>query len=213
MGLEARGWRLGIGGWGLAKYAVFVAALACVCVRLAALDLSVDDSDLRRALRIARGDSRALTAFHRPYLIQVAAGDLQQIEVVTELRRAVLSAEDRNRIGEPADAAVRRLEQTRAPFRGRVALILHARFSPQTAYVTLPQYELNVSSPAGPAERVLDLRRTPNYSTGGRNTFLAGADVEAVFDAATIGQTKRRVAVVLDRKELAAVSVDFASLE
>ena len=147
--------------------------------------------------------------------MQVAAGDLQQIEVVTELRRAVLlSAEDRHRIGEPADAAVRRLQQALAPFRGRVALILHARFSPQTAYVTLPQYELSVSSArTGPAERVLDLRRTPSYSTGGRNTFLAGADVEAVFEAAAIGQTKRRVAVVLDRKELAAVSVDFGSLE
>ena len=63
------------------------------------------------------------------------------------------------------------------------------------------------------APGVLDLRRTPSYSTGGRNTFLAGADVEAVFEAAAIGQTKRRVAVVLDRKELAAVSVDFGSLE
>jgi len=98
--------------------------------------------------------------------------------------------------------------------RGRVALVLHARFSPQTAFVTLPQYELRVSSsPGGPTERVLDVRRTPFYSTGGRNTFLAGADVEAFFDAAAIGQTKRRVAVDLGRKELAAVSVDFASLE
>ncbi len=205
------------GGCGLqARYAatVFVAILGCISGRLAAIDLTVDDADLRHAIRVARSDSRALTAFHRPYLIPVASGDLQQIEVVTELRRAVLSAEVRNRIGEPADAAVRRLQQALAPFRGRVAIILHARFSPQTAYVTLPQYELSVSStPAGPADRVLDVRRTPNYSTGGRSAFLAGADVEAVFDAAAIGQTKRRVAVVLDRKELAAVSVDFASFE
>jgi hypothetical protein len=193
---------------------VFVAALACITVRLAALDVSVDDADLRRASRIARGDSRARDAFHRTYTIQLASGDLQQIEVITELRRAVLLAADRNRVGEPEDAAIRRLQQALAPFRGRVALVLHARFSPQTALVTLPQYELRVSSlPSGPAERVLDVRRTPIYSTGGRNTFLAGADVEAVFDAAAIGQTKRRVAVDLDRKELTAVSVDFASLE
>ena len=80
--------------------------------------------------------------------------------------------------------------------------------------MTLPQYEIRLSSaPNGPAERVLDVRRTPLYSTGGRNTFLAGADVEAVFDAAAIGQIKRRVASYLDRKELAAVSVDFTSFE
>jgi hypothetical protein len=193
---------------------VFVVALACLTVRLTALDVSVDDADLRRAIRIARSDSRALAAFHRPYMIQVASGDLQQIEVVSELRRAVLSAEDRNRIGEPEDATIRRLQQALAPFRGRIALVLHARFSPQTAFVTLPQYEVRVaSSPGGPAERVLDIRRTPIYSTGSRNTFLAGADVEAVFDATAIGQLKGRVAIDLDRKELAAVSVDFASLE
>jgi hypothetical protein len=193
---------------------VFAAALACVTVRLVALDVSVDDADLRRAIRIARGDSGARAAFHRPYIVQIASGDLQRIEVISELRRAVLSAENGNRIGEPEDAAIRRLQQALAPYQGRVALVLHARFSPQTAFVTLPQYELRVSaSPSGPAERVLDVQRTPIYSTGGRNTFLAGADVEAFFDAAAIGESKRRVAIDLDRKELAAVSVDFASLQ
>ena len=113
--LGTRGWKTGgwkTGGWKTGGWkteclaALFVAALACLSVRLTALDVSIDDADLRRAIRIARGDSRALAAFHRPYMIQVASGDLQQIEVISELRRAVLSAEDRNRIGEPEDAAM-----------------------------------------------------------------------------------------------------------
>jgi len=192
----------------------YVIAAALIGVGVEAIELDVTDAALRRANTLARGDSRALTAFHRKYVIPVSKGELQEIEVITELRRAVSEAEQR-RVGEPEMATLRRLEQTLAPFKRRVSVVAHFRFSPQTAYVTLPLYE--VSIPAAPGSRddvrPLDLRRTPIYTGGRGNTFLAGADVEAVFDAAEIGQTRRRIVVGLQGKELAAASFDFASIE
>jgi hypothetical protein len=190
-----------------------IVAAALALAAMDALEVQITEADLKRAIALARGDSRALEAFHRPYVIPVTRGDLQTIEVVTELRRAVLSAAGGSRVGEPEAAVVRRLQQALAPHRGRVSVVAHFRFSPQTAYVTLPQYALTIpAAPGGPEVRPLDVRRTPIYQGGGGNTYLAGADVEAVFDGLQVGQTRRPVAVILEGKELAAVSIEFASL-
>jgi hypothetical protein len=195
------------------RAAVFVAA-ALICVTVDALELEVTEAALRRAISLARGDSRALAAFHRQYVNTVAKGDLQEIEVITELRRAVLATANCYQVGEPETAAVRRLQQVLSPFRGRVSVVAHFRFSPQTALVTLPLYDVAMpSTPGAPAVRPLDLRRTPIYTGEGRSTFLAGADVEAVFDGSQVGQTKRRVGVGLQGKELATVAIDFAAIE
>lgn len=188
-------------------------AAALICVGVEAIELDVADAALRRANALARGDSRTLTAFHRKYVIPVSKGELQEIEVITELRRAVSAAEHR-RVGEPEMATLRRLEQTIAPFKRRVSVVAHIRFSPQTAYVTLPQYDLSLHAAPGSRDvRPLDLRRTPLYTGSRGNTFLAGADVDAVFDAAEIGQTRRRIVISLQGKELAAASFDFASID
>lgn len=191
-----------------------VLAAALICVGVDAIELDVADAALRRANALARGDGRALTAFHRKYVIPVSKGELQEIEVITEFRRAVSEAEQR-RVGEPEMATLRRLEQTLAPFKRRVSVVAHVRFSPQTAYVTLPQYDVSIPDAPGSRDgvRPLDLRRTPLYTGSRGNTFLAGADVEAVFDAAAIGQTRRRIAVGLQGKELAGASFDFASID
>ena len=42
---------------------------------------------------------------------------------------------------------------------------------------------------------------------------MTGAIIEAVFDAASIGQTVRPVSVRLAEQELARVMIDFAKLE
>jgi hypothetical protein len=57
------------------------------------------------------------------------------------------------------------------------------------------------------------MRRTPFQTGAGTNTYLAGVDVEAVFDAAEIGQTRRRIVIGLQGKELAAAAFDFASID
>jgi hypothetical protein len=191
-----------------------IAAAALTIAGVDALELHISESDLRRAIALARGDRKALDAFHRPYVIHVPKGDLQEIEVVTELRRAVLATSEHPRVGEPQTAAVRRLQQMLAPHRGRVSVVGHFRFSPQTAYVTLPQYDITIAAVPGlPELRPVDVRRAPIYTGGRGNTYLAGADVEAVFDGAQAGATKRRIAITLQGKELAAVSVDFGSIQ
>jgi hypothetical protein len=196
------------------RLSAFVAAAALTIAGVDALELHISDAELRRAIALAHGNSKALEAFHRPYIIPVPKSDLQEIEIVTELRRAVLSAGERPRVGEPQTAAVGRLQQMLAPFRGRVSVVGHFRFSPQTALVTLPQYDMTMSAAPGlPEVHPIDVQRSPIYTGGRGRMFLAGADVEAVFDGVQVGQTKRRVVVTIQNKELAAVSADFGSIQ
>jgi hypothetical protein len=190
--------------------AVIAAGLACMGVD--ALELNVSETALRRAISLAGGDSAALAAFHRPYVIAVGKSDIHEVEVITEFRRAVSAA--RPRVGEPQYAAAQRLEQTLAPFRRRVSIVAHVRLSPQTALVSLPPYEVSIASmPGAPEIRPLDVRRTPIYAGGGGRTSLSGGDIDAVFDASEIGQAKRRVVIGLRQKELVAVSIDFSAIE
>jgi hypothetical protein len=200
------------------RLAAFVATAALTIAGADALELQITEADLIRAIALARGDSKALDAFHRPYVIAVPNSDVQEIEVVTELRRAVLSAADRNRVNEPQTAAVRRLQQVLDPHRGRVSIVAHFRFSPQTALVTFPQYDIAIVAGGGGNPRVnpesvpIELQRTPLYTAGRGSTFLAGGDVEAVFDGVQVGQRQRRILVTLQGKVLANVPVDFASI-
>jgi hypothetical protein len=191
------------------------AVLTCVGagVGVGAIELEVGDEAIRSALKIARGSSQSLGAFHRTYVRAISKSDLQEVEILTELRRAV-SAAERRQVGEADVDAVRRIMNAIAPFRQRVSIVARFRFSPQTALVSLPAYEVAIPAVPGSSEiRALDLRRTPTYQGAGRSTFLAGADVEAVFDAADIGQRQRRIVVRLDGEELGALSVDFASIQ
>ena len=62
----------------------------------------------------------------------------------------------------------------------------------------------------------LDVRRTPVYATGTTQkpgSSMYGATVEADFDVAAVGQTSRTVRVLLEGKELARATINFAQID
>ena len=72
----------------------------------------------------------------------------------------------------------------------------------------MPDIDLAFADPDAP--RAIDLRRAPIYALDGT---LIGADIEAVFTSASIGQTTHTVAVRLRDAELARAAIDFKDLD
>ncbi len=182
---------------------------------IAAIEPSISDQSLKRAIELGRGDERTLAAFHRRYVVPLPNEEIREIEVVTEFRRAVLAVEERRALAErlPETAELRRLRQIVEPFRNRVSILARARYSPQTALVTVPQYQITIAPGAGGSEiRPLDVRRTPQYVLGSA-TQLYGTDVEAIFDVAALARIRGRVVVRLPQRDLGAATIDFTSID
>jgi hypothetical protein len=85
-------------------------------------------------------------------------------------------------------------------------------------FIASPDYELAIGTPSGVLLPV-DTQLTPQFSTPYRNrqgktiTSLMGATVESLLPAQEIGQTSRPVAVTLDGKVIARITVEFNRLE
>ena len=178
----------------------------------AAIRLSLGSEDIDRALRIGKSSEAERARFHAPYIVSLNDATLQQIEVLTEFRRVVLESENRIRLGDHLFSTRQATDMLR-PWRGKLTLVLRLRFHPQNVYVSVPSYEIAIGAPAITA---IDVRRMPEYVLGGdprRGSALYGGVVEEDFDAAKVGQTTRPVRVVLDGKELAATTINFARVE
>ena len=65
-----------------------------------AILVSVTNSDLERALSIGRSSDRARTTFHSRYVVTLEGPTVEQIEVLTEFRRAVVVVEQRALAGD-----------------------------------------------------------------------------------------------------------------
>ena len=184
------------------------------------MNLSVSRADIERALSLARWPHTAVerTRFHDPYFVFAATAGLGefrtvvlQIEVVTEFRRVELLAEEHQQLNDNfgrggTDEVVRVMR----PWRGKVAIDVHLQLPDQND--PIPATDIAISGVgASPAHQV---SRAVAYA---RSTFpqqwLQGNMVEAVFDAAAIGQTSREVSVIVGGRELARASVDFSKLE
>lgn len=183
---------------------------------LRAIVLAPDSSDILRAMRLAREPKETRARFHAPYIFKLDDATVEQIEVITEFRRYVQTAEEQLRLGNWLFAqGTREAQDALRPWRGRLSIVARLRFHPQNVLVSIPPYEIQAG---GPAVTVLNVTRTPInglLATAPAGTFapMTGAIIEAVFDAASIGQTVRPVSVRLAEQELARMMIDFAKLE
>lgn len=183
------------------------------------LVLSVSGTEVERAQQLARSRESERQQFHRRYLVDLPDATVTQFEVITEFRRLVLLTEEHILRGDWLfSRGTRAAEQALMPFRGLVVIRSTIRFNPLNNYVTPPPYALAVGDPAAPSLAAIDTRVTPQFSTpfkqrGKTVTSLLGATLEADAHAAELGQTKRRLAVVFDGREIARTTIDFAQLD
>ena len=202
--------------------------MRCVCGLLTALTMAIllqgdvraiatalSEKDIDRALKLAQAPEQKRVLFHAPYIVRVNNAVVEHIEVVTEFRRCVLTAEEQLRMGNWL--FVHSLRDAQEKLRGwhqRVSLVARLRFHPQNSLSTIPPYVIEVV----PYVEPLTIARTPitalvSGRAGDFNAPLMGATIETVFDAAAIGQSRRPVTVWLPSREVARVSIDFTRLE
>jgi hypothetical protein len=192
---------------------------AAICLKAAAgpqaVDLTVGQNQIYRAIAIGRGSDADRTRFHERYRLPVGDATIERLDVLTAFRRVVVETERRVQWGDHMFGA-RQGDELIRPWRGKVTFVLRLRFHPMNVFVTAPPYEIAVGSPDLEA---LDVRSTPisalpaSNQKPGAHLALVGAIVEADFDAHGIGQTTRVVSVRLDGRELARATVDFSKLE
>ena len=195
----------------------FLAVLAVTPLH-AAIDLDVTAEDIERVLAIARMRDKERAPFHAPYIVKVDAPFVESVEVVTELRRVVLLAEERIRKGDHGFGySVTQARHAIAPWKQRVAFVARMRFHPQNNYVDVPNVEITLAGadgkPMGVLKQPILSLPTGTPAAAGDRLPVLGAMVEAVFDATTVGQTIREVIVWLEGKEVARTKIDLGKLD
>ena len=184
-----------------------------------ALVLSMSGSEIERAQQVARGRDSERQQFHRRYVFPLTDPAVTQIEVVTEFRRLVLITEEHIFRGDWLfSRSVKSAEEALASSRGRVTMRATVRFNPLNTYITPPPYLLAVTPNATGAPVALETQVTPQFSApfkarGKMVSSLTGATLEADAASAQLGQTTLAVAVLLDGKELARVTVELGKLD
>ena len=135
--------------------------------RPGAIDVTLSQPDIERALAIARSTEAERARFHSRYRLPVSDATVAQVEAMTEFRRVVIAGEDRLRQGDwmftqgtrAAEAAVR-------TWHGQITMVAQLRFNPLNTYVTVPVLDIMVGDPL--AEGVvtpLKAHTTPQYFT------------------------------------------------
>jgi hypothetical protein len=193
--------------------ALVITALAAA-VPARALIVSLSEADVERGLRLSGAFDEQRTAFHAPYLVDLGDATVAQIEVITEFRRLVLLAESHRNQGDWLfTQSPQRAEAALRPWQGLVTIVAHLRFNPQNVLVSAPPYAIEVGLP-GRLVPAVETTTTP--VTAGltpRGGTIVGAELEARFESAAIGQTERRVGVSLRGETVAAVDIDFSRID
>jgi hypothetical protein len=171
-------------------------------------------AELERALSIGRAFDSERARFHQAYAVPVTDPTIEHLEVVTEFRRAVLWAEEQIRRGDHM-FGVRQAESALSRWHGKVTIEARLRFHPMNTFVMVPDYDVMVGEPP----LTHDVRRTPLYAGAAANQPgnvhqpLAGAVIEADYEAEAVGQARRPVAVVLNGRVIVKTVVDFSQME
>ena len=195
-------------------------ALAVLCLPLivtahaAAVQLDLTSQDIERALAIARGSEVERAAFHAPYIRALKDPVVERVEVVSEYRRVVLTAEDRARKGDRIFGYSALLAQKAvAPWNRRVSVVARLRFHPQNTYVDVPAAEVVLD---GLERARIGVLKEPIMALASQNPNervpVMGAVVEAVFDATQVNDGTREFGVRLDGKTIARVTFDLGAL-
>jgi hypothetical protein len=162
------------------------------------------DKDIDRALKLAQAFEEKRAQFHAPYLVRVNDATVEQIEVVTEFRRYVLTAQDQLRQGNWLFVqGVRNAKEQLRPWRARMSLVARLRFHPHNTQPILVPIEI-VRTP---------ITALLSGKKGDFNTPLIGATIEAIFDTRSFDPAARVVSVLLAAQPVASVTIDFAKLE
>lgn len=189
---------------------------------IAAVNVSMTQSDTQRALRLAGGTDSARAQLHAPYIIPIRDSVIQEIQILTEFRRTVLAAEDARSRGDWAVAQGARsltghgVADVVNPWRGKVTITATLQLDPLHTYVSIPRCEVMLAG--APVVSSLDRRTSPRSSLpyagrSGTTTSLVGALLEADFDAGAVAQTSRAVVVICEGKDVARTAIDFSRLE
>ncbi len=179
-------------------------------------------SDIQRAVALARWPrtNADWQRFQQRYVFPVKgevvdAWSVEQIEVITEFRRAALMAQQHARLNDSwGRGGIGEVEDAMRPWRGRLTIAVSLHLTPTLLYVaSVPEVEVRVGDSG--AAPVISYRRTELCSSSGADSGCAvtGGQVDADFDTATIGQAKRVITVLWKDRQLARVAIDFASLE
>jgi hypothetical protein len=186
-----------------------------------ALVLSMSGGEIERAQQVARGRDSERQQFHRRYVFDLKDDTVTQLEVITEFRRLVLVTEEHIFRGDWLfSRSVRSAEEALAPMHGLTTIRATVRFNPLNTFITPPAYLLAMSAgdPGSPPV-VLETQVTPQFSapfkarTGKMVSSLVGATLEATLPTVKFGQTSRVFSVILDGKEAARTTVEFAKLD
>lgn len=178
------------------------------------------ERDIAHALTIANGSEAARTLFHAPYLVAVDHATVEQLEVVTELRRFVLAAEDQLKAGNwmvgrgGYDPKGRTLRDILRPLAGQVSIRARLRFHPLNNYGALPPVDILLGEPTLLSINAI---RTPHVTpaTGepGTRDVITGATIEMFYNAPTIADRVLPVRIISEGEEMLRASVDFSRVQ
>ena len=185
---------------------------------LGAIVLDVNQDQVYRAIAVGRSTASERERFHSRYVVPVDDATIEHVELLTPFRRVVAETERHLLLGDHMFGASQGAETIR-PWRDKLTIIVRLRFHPQNVFVTVPSYEIRLTSPIGEAIAGADVRRVPVWARPdpnrrpGSGVPIVGATLETDFDLASVGQTTRFVAVMLEGKELMRAAVDFSRLD
>lgn len=195
-----------------------------------AVDQQIDDPTLAQAVSVARQSDSAVSAFHARYTIALGDPTYDRVELISEYRRAVMTAEEHLKLREVWD--VSKARTALAPYRGVVSFVLWIKFPPQNTLLQpplrpLPNYEMVVypkGIPPPPAKpemlRLTASSQTMLFSAGG-GTFpvagpgaaMSGVRIEATTSASSVDLSGRCVVGIwLDGKEQRQSAFNLGSL-
>ena len=199
---------------------IVLAALVAWAPPAGAVIEQPSDSDFAKALNLAGGSEAIRAQFHAPYIVSIKDDTVEQLEVITELRRLVLAAEEQLQAGNwmlgrgGFDQKGRTLKDLLKPLSGQVSIRARLRFHPHNSYVTLPAFDILLGEPTLVAEQT---RRTPHITPASGDVkprdFIYGATIETSFDARSINDRVLPVRLVSEGKELARATVDFSRFD
>jgi hypothetical protein len=195
-----------------------------------ALELTLDPVAITAALRIGQSRlDREREAFHAPYRLAVNVPPIDYIDITTPFRRVALASEQRMRLGERS-LSQRQAMELLATSPGIIEVVLQLTFHPMHALVRVPDYQVQLISPAGkPIEpRRIDLvprfgprldnmpvplPGTPTNGAARTAQAMLGGSVIAEFDGSTLdAKSAYQVAVLEQGKELARTRLDLGKV-
>lgn len=191
------------------RRSLIVAFFLSACSSVFAVQTGIGRTEIEQAIRLSRAPAAERQRYHERYSVLLNHHTVVGLEVVSEFRRVELRSEERIGFGDgkfDATAA----DQFLKPWRGRVSVVVHLRFNPQNSFASVPKYEVFLTGPRGTKDITpIEVQQKPVYS----GNTLVSADLEAVFDAASVPQAKRTIVVRLAPGQLAAGAFDFSAVQ